>query len=99
MLQALTMGHTQLFIHGDDVATILEHLVELMSIQVKRQVAHEDNLFHSAFESSRWSFTVTRIAVVDVVVNFREIQSREFAGGEAADEELYGHSINLSVVA
>ncbi len=65
MLQALTMGHTQLFIHGDDVAAILELLVELMSIQVKRQFAHEDNLFHSAFESSRWSFTVTHIAVVD----------------------------------
>ncbi len=65
---------------------------------MKRQVAHEDNFFHSAFEFSRWSFTVTHIAVVDVVVNFREIQNREVAGGEAADVELYGHSINLSVV-
>ncbi len=81
------MGHTQLLIDGDDVATILELLVELMRIQVKRQVAHEDNLLHSAFESSRWSFTVTHIAVVDVVVNSREIQSREFAGGEAANED------------
>ncbi len=98
MLQALTMGHTQLFIHGDDVAAILELLVELMSLQVKRQVAHEDNLFHSAFESSRRSFTVTHIAVVDVVVNFREMQNREVAGEEAADEELYGLSINLKVV-
>ncbi len=99
MLQALTMGHTQLFIHGDDVAAILELLVELMSIHVKRQVAHEDNLFHSAFESYCWSFTVTHIAVVDVVVNFREMQYREVAGGEAADVELYGHSTNLSIVA
>ncbi len=66
---------------------------------MKRQVAHEDNLFHSAFEFSRWSFTVTHIAVVDVVVNFKEMQNRKVAGGEAADEELYGHSINLSVVA
>ncbi len=98
MLQAITMGHTQLLIHGDDVAAILEHLVELMSIQVKWQVPGEDNLFHSAFESSRWSFTVTHVAVVDVVANFREMQNREVAGEEAADEELYGHSINLRVV-
>ncbi len=98
MLQALTMGHTQLFIHGDDVATILEHLVELMRIQVKWQVAHEDNLFNSAFESSRWSFTVTHIAVVDVVVNFREMQNREVAGGEATDEEPSGNSINLRMM-
>ncbi len=98
MLQALTMGHTQLFIHGDDVAAILDLLVELMSIQVKRQVAHEDNLFHSAFEYSRWSITVINIAVVDVVVNFREMQNREVAGGEAADAELYGHLINQRVM-
>ncbi len=65
---------------------------------MKRQVAHEDNLFHLAFEFSRWSFTVTHIAVVDVVVNFREMQNKEGAGGEAADEELYGHSINLKMM-
>ncbi len=99
MLQALTMGHTHLFIHGDDITTILELLVELIRIQVKRQVAHEDNLFHSAFESSRWSFTVTHIADVDVVVYFSKMQNREVVGEEATDEELYGHSINLSVVA
>ncbi len=92
------MGHTQLLINGDDVATILELLVELMSIQVKRQVAHEDNLFHSAFESSRWSSTVIHAEVVGVVANSRETQSREFAGGEAADEESSGYSMNLKVM-
>ncbi len=98
MLQTLTMGHTQLFIHGNDVAAILELLVELMSIQMKRQVAHEDNLFNSAFESFRWSSTVTHVEVVGVVVILREIQSREFAGGEAADEESSGYSVNLRVM-
>ncbi len=93
------MGHTQLLIHGDDVAAILELLVELIRIQVKRQVAHEDNLFHSAFESSRWWSTVIHVEVVGVVVNFREMQNREVAGEEAADEEPSGHSINRSVVA
>ncbi len=92
------MGHTQLFIHGDDVATILEHLAKLIRIQVKRQVAHEDNLFHSAFESSRWSSTAIHVEVVGVVVNSREIRSREFAGGEAADEESSGYSMNLKMM-
>ncbi len=92
------MGHTQLLIDGDDVATILELLVELIRIQVKRQVAHEDNLFHSAFESSRCSSTAIHVEVVDVVVNSRETQSREFAGGETADEESSGYSMNLKVM-
>ncbi len=55
-------------------------------------------MFHSAFESTRLSFTVTHIAVVDVVVNFREMQNREIAGGEAADDEQSGNSINLRMM-
>ncbi len=65
---------------------------------MKRQVEHEDILFNSAFESPRRSSTVIHVEVVGVVVNSREIQSREFAGGEAADEESSGYSINLRVM-
>ncbi len=82
MLQALTMGHTPLFIHGDDVSASLEHLVELMRIQVKWQVANEDNLFHSTFESSRRSGSAVHVAV-----NSTEMQSREVAAGRLQQEK------------